>query len=107
MVIILPNKVDGLAALTDKLEEVNAECSSRLAQTYAREVRVYLPRFRTETKLDLKDTLSNKVRRNVPSIIDNKINATSYLICDLTYCRWVLLSHSAIELTLTAFRRYL
>ncbi|XP_018301963.1 antichymotrypsin-2 isoform X5 [Mycetomoellerius zeteki] len=66
MVIILPNKVDGLAALTDKLEEVNAECSSRLAQTYAREVRVYLPRFRTETKLDLKDTLSNKMGLTEP-----------------------------------------
>ncbi|XP_018347609.1 PREDICTED: alaserpin-like isoform X9 [Trachymyrmex septentrionalis] len=61
MVIILPNKIDGLAALTDKLEEVSAECSSRLTQIYEREVRVYLPRFRSETKLDLKDTLSNKM----------------------------------------------
>ena len=69
MVIILPNKIDGLAALIDKLEEVNAECSSRLTQIYEREVKVYLPRFRSETKLDLKDTLSNKVRRNVPLII--------------------------------------
>ncbi|KAG5305548.1 SPB10 protein, partial [Acromyrmex insinuator] len=61
MVIILPNKIDGLAALTDKLEEVSAECSSRLTQIYEREVRLYLPRFRSETKLDLKDTLSNKM----------------------------------------------
>ncbi|XP_018056884.1 PREDICTED: serine protease inhibitor 3/4-like isoform X4 [Atta colombica] len=61
MVIILPNKIDGLAALIDKLEEVNAECSSRLTQIYEREVKVYLPRFRSETKLDLKDTLSNKM----------------------------------------------
>jgi len=69
MVIILPNKIDGLAALTDKLEEVSAECNSRLTQIYEREVKLYLPRFRSETKLDLKDTLSNKVRRNVPLII--------------------------------------
>lgn len=61
MVIILPNKIDGLSALTDKLEEVNAECSTRLAQIYEREVRLFLPRFRTETKLDLGSTLSNKV----------------------------------------------
>ncbi|XP_018376415.1 PREDICTED: serine protease inhibitor 3/4-like isoform X3 [Trachymyrmex cornetzi] len=61
MVIILPNKIDGLAALTDKLEEVSAECSTRLTQIQDREVQVYLPRFRTETKLDLKDTLSNKM----------------------------------------------
>ncbi|KAG5311913.1 SPB10 protein, partial [Pseudoatta argentina] len=61
MVIILPNKIDGLAALTDKLEEVSAECNSRLIQIYKREVRLYLPRFRSETKLDLKNTLSNKM----------------------------------------------
>ncbi|KYN05708.1 PREDICTED: antitrypsin-like isoform X5 [Cyphomyrmex costatus] len=66
MVIILPNKIDGLAALTDKLEEVTAECSTRLAQTYEREVRVYLPRFRTESKLDLKDTLSKKMGLSEP-----------------------------------------
>lgn len=69
MVIILPNKIDGLAALTEKLEEVTTECSTRLTQTYEREVRVFLPKFRTESKLDLEDTLSKKVRRNVWAII--------------------------------------
>ncbi|XP_011175225.1 serine protease inhibitor 3/4 isoform X6 [Solenopsis invicta] len=66
MVIILPNKVDGLAALTDKLEEVSTECSTRLTQMYEREVRVYLPKFKTESKLDLKDTLSNKMGLTEP-----------------------------------------
>ncbi|XP_070523830.1 serine protease inhibitor 3/4 isoform X6 [Cardiocondyla obscurior] len=61
MVIILPNKVDGLTPLIDKLEEVSAECSSRLAQTYEREVRLFLPKFRTESKLDLANTLSQKM----------------------------------------------
>jgi len=65
MVIILPNKYDGLAALTDKLEEVTTECSTRLSQTYEREVEVFLPKFRVESKLDLEKTLSEKVRRNL------------------------------------------
>ncbi|XP_071650783.1 antitrypsin-like [Temnothorax longispinosus] len=66
MVIILPNKIDGLAALTDKLEEVSAECSTRLAQTYKREVRVFLPKFKTESKLNLGDTLSQKMGLDKP-----------------------------------------
>lgn len=79
MVIILPNKVDGLAALTDKLEEVSTECSSRLARSFEREVRVFLPKFRTESKLDLGDTLSKKVYRNISLIIkQNKRDIVSY-----------------------------
>ncbi|XP_071562389.1 serine protease inhibitor 3/4-like isoform X6 [Temnothorax nylanderi] len=66
MVIILPNKIDGLTALTDKLEEVSAECSTRLAQTYEREVRVFLPKFKTESKLNLGDTLSQKMGLDKP-----------------------------------------
>ncbi|XP_011643107.1 alaserpin-like isoform X1 [Pogonomyrmex barbatus] len=66
MVIILPNKIDGLAALTEKLELVSAECSTRLAQTYEREVQVYLPKFKTETKLDLGNTLSQKMGLSEP-----------------------------------------
>ncbi|XP_011861417.1 PREDICTED: antichymotrypsin-2-like isoform X3 [Vollenhovia emeryi] len=61
MVIILPNKVDGLAALTDKLDEVSTECSTRLAETYEREVRVFLPKFKVESKLDLGATLKTKM----------------------------------------------
>ncbi|XP_012539062.1 serine protease inhibitor 3/4 isoform X4 [Monomorium pharaonis] len=66
MVIILPNKIDGLSALTDKLEEVSTECSTRLTQIYEREVRVYLPRFRIENKLDLGNTLSQKMGLSEP-----------------------------------------
>lgn len=61
MVIILPNKIDGLAALTEKLEEATAACNAQLGQTYEREVQVYLPKFKTESKLDLENTLSQKV----------------------------------------------
>lgn len=62
MVIILPDKIDGLSALTDKIDEVSALCANRLTQTYEREVKLYLPKFKTETKLDLGNILSNKVR---------------------------------------------
>ncbi|XP_020290169.1 serine protease inhibitor 3/4-like isoform X4 [Pseudomyrmex gracilis] len=66
MVIILPNKIDGLAALNDKLSEVTAECSTRLAQTYEREVQVFLPKFKTESKLDLENTLAEKMGLTEP-----------------------------------------
>ncbi|XP_025269799.1 serpin B6 isoform X4 [Camponotus floridanus] len=66
MVIILPDKIDGLSAIINNLETVSAECSTRLAQTYEREVRVFLPKFKTETKLDLTDTLSAKMGLSEP-----------------------------------------
>ncbi|XP_077255908.1 serine protease inhibitor 3/4-like [Temnothorax americanus] len=66
MVIILPNKIDGLAALTDKLEEVSAECSTRLAETNEHEVRVFLPKFKIVSILNLEDTLSQKMGLDKP-----------------------------------------
>ncbi|XP_029667004.1 serine protease inhibitor 3/4-like isoform X8 [Formica exsecta] len=66
MVIILPDKIDGLAALINNLEAVSLDCNVRLAQTYEREVRVYLPKFKTESKLDLGDTLSTKMGLSEP-----------------------------------------
>ncbi|XP_024881051.1 serine protease inhibitor 3/4-like [Temnothorax curvispinosus] len=66
MVIILPNKIDGLAALIDKLEEVSAECSIRLAETYEHEVRVFLPKFKIVSTLNLGDTLSQKMDLDKP-----------------------------------------
>lgn len=65
MIIVLPNKIDGLSALIDKIEEVSAQCATRLTETYEREVKVYLPKFKSESKLDLGNILSNKVRRNI------------------------------------------
>ncbi|KAH0945079.1 hypothetical protein HN011_004170 [Eciton burchellii] len=57
MIIILPNKINGLVTLTDQLEEVTAECNNQLSQTFPREVHLFLPKFKTETKLDLEETL--------------------------------------------------
>jgi len=76
MVIILPNKIDGLNALTEQLAEVTAECNDQLSRTFAREVHVYLPKFKTETKLDLGNTLSTKViMRNICFINNSLISA--------------------------------
>jgi len=78
MVIILPDKIDGLSAIINNLETVSADCSTRLTQTYEREVQVYLPKFRTETKLDLGDTLSTKVYRNISRMIHLPVLQISY-----------------------------
>jgi len=61
MIIILPNKINGLVTLTDQLEEVTAECNNQLSQTFPREVHLFLPKFKTETKLDLEETLGKVV----------------------------------------------
>ncbi|XP_070161421.1 serine protease inhibitor 3/4 isoform X4 [Polyergus mexicanus] len=66
MVIVLPDKIDGLTALINNFEAVSLDCNVRLAQTYEREVRVYLPKFKTESKLDLGNTLSTKLGLSEP-----------------------------------------
>ncbi|KAJ2947178.1 hypothetical protein O0L34_g16537 [Tuta absoluta] len=57
MLIILPNEIDGLAALEEKLKD--PEAISRATQNmFTHEVEVSLPKFRIETKTDLKDVLT-------------------------------------------------
>jgi serpin B len=55
MLIALPRKVDGLAELERKLD--GAELSKWLCTLVRQEVMVYLPRFRFEDKIDLKEQL--------------------------------------------------
>ena len=56
MVIVLPNKPDGLAALEKKLENYNlAEIPSKMRN---RKVSLSLPRFRLESTIDLTGILS-------------------------------------------------
>lgn len=62
MVVILPNKRTGLAALEKKL--ATRKLSELLQQTVFTEVKVYLPKFKIETTLDLKHCLSSKVKIN-------------------------------------------
>ncbi|XP_050466462.1 serine protease inhibitor 3/4-like isoform X9 [Cataglyphis hispanica] len=79
MVIILPDKIDGLAALIDNIDAVMLDCNVRLAQTYEREVRVYLPKFKTESKLDLGNTLSTKMGLSEPFSNSANFNGISDL----------------------------
>lgn len=61
MVIILPNEINGLAALTDNLDVITETCNTHLSQTLEREVKLYLPKFKIESELNLGNMLSNKV----------------------------------------------
>lgn len=88
MVIILPDEIDGLAALTNQLDVISEACNTRLSQTDDREVKLYLPKFKVESELNLKDALVNKVRRSVTWTIDyyamkmwcNNINTQYFLL---------------------------
>ncbi|XP_011347536.1 serine protease inhibitor 3/4 isoform X4 [Ooceraea biroi] len=66
MVIILPDKVDGLPALTERLDEVTNECNNLLSRAYEREIEVFLPKFKTEVKMQLGDLLTQKMGLTEP-----------------------------------------
>jgi len=57
MVIILPNKVDGLAALEEKLSQKDTDLKSLVENLYQAEVTVALPKFRIESTIDLNEVL--------------------------------------------------
>ncbi|XP_049866109.1 alaserpin-like isoform X2 [Pectinophora gossypiella] len=56
MLIILPNQVDGLAALEEKLKDPEA-ITRATSDMFEREVEVRLPKFKIETEINLKDVL--------------------------------------------------
>nr|AAC47336.1 serpin 1 [Manduca sexta] len=58
MIIILPNQVDGITALEQKLKDPKA-LSRAEERLYNTEVEIYLPKFKIETTTDLKEVLSN------------------------------------------------
>nr|WIM01378.1 serpin [Limnephilus flavicornis] len=57
MVIILPNQVDGLAALEEKLSQKSTDLKSLVQNLYQAEVTVALPKFRIESTIDLNEVL--------------------------------------------------
>ncbi|XP_026328597.1 alaserpin-like [Hyposmocoma kahamanoa] len=62
-IVILPNEVDGLTALEDKLRDPTA-LEKAMLQMNIYDVNVSLPRFKIESKIDLKDVLAKmKVNR--------------------------------------------
>lgn len=63
LVIMLPNERTGLAALEEKLAtQMLAELLKQVANT---EVKVFLPKFKIETTIDLKDSLGKVYKFNV------------------------------------------
>ncbi|KAI8428557.1 hypothetical protein MSG28_007314, partial [Choristoneura fumiferana] len=59
MLIILPNEIDGLPALQEKLK-VPSALETAIDNMYKVEVNVYLPKFKIETQIDLKKILMSK-----------------------------------------------
>ncbi|XP_014216773.1 alaserpin-like [Copidosoma floridanum] len=74
MVIIVPNKIDGLEKLEKNLEKVNFDswCSTDVTR-----VRVSLPKFKIESTLDLKDHL---IELGISNVFTNQANFKG--ICD-------------------------
>lgn len=66
MVIILPEKMNGLKTLVENLHQVNL--SETLQQLYRKDVEIYLPKFKTESTLDLKTTLKKVKSMNCFSV---------------------------------------
>jgi serine protease inhibitor len=64
MVIILPNKKTGLAALEEQLATM--QLSELLQRASNTEVEVYLPKFKVETTLDLEQHLSKVLLKFPP-----------------------------------------
>ncbi|XP_012147529.2 alaserpin isoform X3 [Megachile rotundata] len=55
MVIILPNEINGLAEVEKKLQNTNIK--DILNEGYVRDVHLYLPKFKVESKMQLKEPL--------------------------------------------------
>nr|XP_012147539.1 PREDICTED: antichymotrypsin-2-like isoform X12 [Megachile rotundata] len=55
MVIILPNEINGLAEVEKKLQNTNIK--DILNEGYVRDVHLYLPKFKVESKMELKEPL--------------------------------------------------
>ncbi|XP_059048400.1 alaserpin-like isoform X3 [Achroia grisella] len=56
--IVLPNKIDGLAALEEKLKDPSL-LEKAIKNLQQQEVDLFLPKFKIETKTDLKQALQN------------------------------------------------
>lgn len=63
LLIILPNEIDGLAALEEKLKDPNA-LNKAAEKMYEYEVDVFLPKFKIETTTNLKEVLEQVYKNN-------------------------------------------
>lgn len=63
MMIILPNEINGLAEVEKKLQ--GTSIMDILNQGHEREVELYLPKFKIESKIELNDPLSKVSQLNI------------------------------------------
>ncbi|KAI5645192.1 serpin (serine protease inhibitor) domain-containing protein [Phthorimaea operculella] len=59
MLVILPNEIDGLSALVEKLKDPEAISLATKAMKMEERVNLTLPKFRVDTSIDLKKVLQN------------------------------------------------
>ncbi|CAH0727845.1 unnamed protein product, partial [Brenthis ino] len=85
LVVILPRDFDGINELEETLKDPSA-LNSALNDMYQKEVEVYLPRFKIETKTDLKELLKNlnvkKLFNSGEARLDNLLNGATDLYVD-------------------------
>ncbi|XP_050671023.1 alaserpin-like isoform X4 [Leptidea sinapis] len=84
MLLVLPNEVDGISQLEDKLKDPNA-LENAIAKLETVEVSVSLPKFKIETETNLRDVLTNiNVKRLFTSEarLNNLLKGTSNIYID-------------------------
>ena len=57
MVIILPDEIEGIKEVENNLEKFNLDYEQSFGNRSKREVRLFLPKFKIETSIDLNETL--------------------------------------------------
>ena len=57
MVIILPDEIEGIKEVENNLEKFNLDYEQSFGNISKREVRLFLPKFKIETSIDLNETL--------------------------------------------------
>ena len=59
MVIIFPNEVDGLRNIEENLNKINFDYRNYLGEKNQREIKLFLPKFKINTSVDLIEQLKN------------------------------------------------
>ena len=57
MVIILPNEIEGFKEVENNLEKFSLDYEKSFKNSSKHEVRLFLPKFKIETSIDLNETL--------------------------------------------------
>ena len=61
MLIIVPREIDGLSKKEKNLEKISVNYTQNLSKTFRRKTKLYLPKFKIETKLFLEERLKQVI----------------------------------------------